>query len=443
MTYAESSGAGTLRAESAISGAAVSSAMSMHVLPVELGMGDAVVAERERDFSGSRAAVRVNISASEAGGAVDSVGASSSLEFVRSFMGRHRHELFARTGERRRNDGHVMLTATLHHRPGSHVCPAREAGWWAGAHAAEIGPAVTAFAPRPCSPVNSRIMNTRTALIGSAAVLVLAVAGGAAWTERARFMPRAGAVTQGETSDAPDERLPVPPVPQRIASGEDYEHCMGMLASDPAGANAFADAWEATGGGDGATHCHALAQIELGSPSVGADMLEALARNSKGPALARAAIYGQAGQAWLMASQPDRAFASTTLALAITPDDPDLLIERAIADGQLDRYQDAADDLDQALAADPKRADALTYRAAARRHLNQLDAAQDDIDEALTLDPQNPESLLERGIIRERTGNPAGARDDWQNVTTLAPDSPTADLAQQNLALLDAGPERR
>jgi tetratricopeptide (TPR) repeat protein len=286
-------------------------------------------------------------------------------------------------------------------------------------------------------------MNTRTAVIGSAAALFLAVAGGAAWTERGLFLHQASAVTQDDTPDnTSDERLPVPPVPQRIASGDDYEHCMGMLASDPAGANAFADAWEATGGGDGATHCHALAQIELGSPAVGADMLETLAQNSKGPALARAAIYGQAGQAWLMASQPDRAFAATTLALAITPDDPDLLIERAIADGQLERFQDAADDLDQALATDPKRADALTYRAAARRHLNQLDAAQTDIDEALTLDPQNPEALLERGIIRERTGNPAGARDDWQSVTTLAPDSPTADLAQQNLALLDAGPER-
>jgi hypothetical protein len=32
------------------------------------------------------------------------------------------------------------------------------------------------------------------------------------------------------------------------------------------------------------------------------------------------------------------------------------------------------------------------------------------------------------------------ARADWQRVLELAPDSATADLAQQNLTLLDAGP---
>ena len=282
-------------------------------------------------------------------------------------------------------------------------------------------------------------MTTRAAVIGSAAILFLVVASGAAWTERARLLPIPPEPPRLAPA-APEEPLPLPPVPQRIASGEDYDKCMGMLGSDPAGADSFAEAWEATGGGDGATHCLALAQIELGNPASGAGILEKLAANSTGPALARAAIYGQAGQAWLMASQPDRAFAATTLALSITPADPDLLIERAVAAGQLDHYQDAASDLDQALAADPKRADALALRAAARRHLDQLPAAQADVARALALDPENPEAFLERGIIRERMGNEAGARQDWEQVSTLAPDSPTADLAQQNLALLDAGP---
>ena len=284
-------------------------------------------------------------------------------------------------------------------------------------------------------------MTIRPAVTGSAAILLLAVAGGAAWTQRSRLLPVPPLPPPPPASA--DEKLPLPPVPPRIATGEDYEHCMAMLGSDPDGANAFADAWEATGGGDGATHCHALAQIELGNPAAGADMLQQLATNSAAPALARAAIYGQAGQAWLMASQPDHAFGATTMALSITPDDPDLLIERAIAAGQLDQYQDSADDLDQALQLDPKRADALVLRAAARRHLDQLAEARQDITQALALDPQNPEAFLERGILRERTGNQAGARADWQQATTLAPDSPTADLAQQNLALLEVGPERK
>ncbi len=284
---------------------------------------------------------------------------------------------------------------------------------------------------------NRRAMNTRAALAGTVVGLLLALAGGAAWTARLHFMP--APKPAGEPAP-PDEKLPIPPVPQRIASGEDYDHCMSMLNSDPAGASAFADAWEATGGGDGATHCHALAEIELGNPATGAAMLEKLAASSGAPALARAAVYGQAGQAWLMANQPDQAFGATTLALAITPDDPELLIERAIAAGQLEHFADAAADLDQALAIDPRRADALTLRAAARRHLDHLDGARHDIAEALALDPENPEAFLERGILRQRLGNASGAREDWETAAGLAPDSPTADLARQNLALLDAGP---
>jgi hypothetical protein len=45
--------------------------------------------------------------------------------------------------------------------------------------------------------------------------------------------------------------------------------------------------------------------------------------------------------------------------------------------------------------------------------------------------------------VRERQGDRAGARADWQRARLLDPTGTTADLAEQNLALLDAGPERR
>ena len=77
------------------------------------------------------------------------------------------------------------------------------------------------------------------------------------------------------------------------------------------------------------------------------------------------------------------------------------------------------------------------------RQLNHLDLAQEDVDHALVLDPENVDALLERGILRQRRGDRAGARIDWERVMALSPDSATGDLAQQNLALLDAGPERR
>jgi len=232
-------------------------------------------------------------------------------------------------------------------------------------------------------------------------------------------------------------------MPPRIASGADYERCLTMVAQDPVGANAYAEAWEATGGGDGARHCHAAAQISLGQMALGAEMLEKLARSSSAPALARAFIFGQATQAWLLAGDAQRAYATATLAVSLAPDDVDLIIDRSITAATMERYLDAIDDLTAALDRDPKRADALVYRAAAWRHDGQLGLAQDDIDRALALDPEYPEALLERGILRQRKGDLAGARMDWEAVLALAPDGATADLAQQNLSLLDVGPGRR
>ncbi len=229
----------------------------------------------------------------------------------------------------------------------------------------------------------------------------------------------------------------------RIAQGEDYDRCLGMLSSDPQEAYAFADAWEATGGGDGATHCRALAEVTLGTPEKGAERMENLANASHGQAAARASLYGQAGQAWLMAGEPGRAFGAATLALSLTPDDPALLIDRSIAAASLERYDEAVDDLTRALDLDPRRADALVFRGAAWRHLSQMGLAQDDIDRAFALEPENADVLLERGILRQRRGDREGARQDWEHAIVLAPNNATGELAQQNLALLEAGPSRR
>ncbi len=159
--------------------------------------------------------------------------------------------------------------------------------------------------------------------------------------------------------------------------------------------------------------------------------------------MARATVYGQADQAWLMAGDPARARAAAILALSLSPDDPDLLIDSSVAAALLERYDDAVDDLSRALDLDPKRPDALVLRAAAWRHTGHLDLAQDDVDRALAQDPESPEGYLERGILRQRRGEWAGARNDWTRARSLAPDSATSDLAEQNLALLEAGPQRR
>ncbi len=249
-----------------------------------------------------------------------------------------------------------------------------------------------------------------------------------------------GPDTQPVTGTQPDANaaLPVPPVPPRIADGHDYDSCLAMLFDDPQGALTFADNW--TSGGDGATHCRALAQIELGNVDTGAELLERLANTARAPDLARASVYGQAVQAWLMVNQPARAFDAATLALALSPNDADLMIDRAEAEGSMERYQEAIDDLDRALAIDPRRAEAFVLRASAWRQLNNLVVAASDVERALAINPDSAEALLERGILRQRTGNQTGAREDWRRAISLDPNSVTADLAEQDLALLEAGP---
>ena len=272
------------------------------------------------------------------------------------------------------------------------------------------------------------------AMVLAAAVAILLVGGG---------LIMAGSDWRLSYDSANDLPLPLPPIPPRIAEGEDYDKCLSMLNTDPEGASAFADAWEATGGGEGATHCRALAELALGEAETGAALMDKLAGSSKSAAAARASVYGQAGQAWLIAGSADKAYRSATMALSLTPDDEDLLIDRAIAAAALERYRSAVEDLTHALELDAKRTDALVLRAAATRGLNQLDRARDDIERALVQDPDNPEALLERGILRQRRGDRPGARRDWERASALAPDTATADLAQQNLALLEAGPDRR
>lgn len=238
----------------------------------------------------------------------------------------------------------------------------------------------------------------------------------------------------------PDETLPVPPVSPRIAEGDQYEHCMDMLAEDPEGAEAFATGWKA--GGEGATHCHALAQVELGNPAAGAQLLTDLAAHSTAPAASRAEVFGEAAEAWTMAGNTESAYAAASQGVALSPEDADLRVTHAIAAIATHRAREAEEDLTIALEADPKRADALVLRATARRALGRLAEAQADIAAALAADPDNPDALLERGIIRQRAGDRDGARADWQRVADLAPDSATGDLAEQNLALLDAGPRQ-
>ena len=273
--------------------------------------------------------------------------------------------------------------------------------------------------------------------------LLAAAAGGAGWYLHGPAPPSEAIAASDAAEEATPEILPLPPEMPRIADGPDYDRCLSLLRNDPEEAMRFAQAWDATGGADGARHCIALAMIGLGEAERAAERLERLGNGSQAGSVARAQVFGQAAQAWMIAGDANRAYGAATIALTLSPRDPELLVDRSVVLAALRRFNEAIEDLDAALALEPERAEAWVLKAAALRRLDRVDQAFGAVERALVLAPDNAEGLLERGILRQLRGDVAGAQADWRRAIQFAPDSMAADLAQQNLELSEMGPTRR
>jgi tetratricopeptide (TPR) repeat protein len=228
-------------------------------------------------------------------------------------------------------------------------------------------------------------------------------------------------------------------LPARADRDADYAACTRQIDKDAGTALDTANGWAQRGGGFPARHCAALALIKLGQYPAAATALEQLAADmAHGQADLSVEALAQAGQAWLLARQPERAYAAQTAALKLKPRDVDLLIDRALTLGEVKNYWEAIDDLNLALQINPRRADAHVLRASAYRYVDSLELAGEDVAAALALEPRNPDALVERGMIKRLGNDPAGARQDWLIVLRSAPpDSPAAELARDNLARLD------
>ena len=113
------------------------------------------------------------------------------------------------------------------------------------------------------------------------------------------------------------------------------------------------------GGGTAARHCLALALVALGRPvDAGRELenvAEAMRREAgvepdKNQSMALANVLAQAGNAWLLAGQAKRARRALNQALALAPEDPDMLVDRAVVAAALEDFGTALADLDLALA---------------------------------------------------------------------------------------------
>lgn len=200
-------------------------------------------------------------------------------------------------------------------------------------------------------------------------------------------------------------------------------------------------AWKDHGGGVAAEHCAALALIALKRPAEAAVYLDNIARQAKSStARDRAALLDQAGNAWLLAGVPGNADSMFTQALALTPNDVDVLIDRAGARAMAKDWVGADGDLSRAYELNKTNPQMLVLRASARAALGHKDQARADIDAALALDPSNADALVERGAYKMQAGDKDGARADWQQVLARAPSSAAGAAARKYIADLDAAP---
>lgn len=194
-----------------------------------------------------------------------------------------------------------------------------------------------------------------------------------------------------------------------------YRDCLAMVSIKPQSALTDADDWIKAGGGAPALHCAALSLIQLKRYGDAGARLDRAAADSKVPDTAfRAALFTQAGNAWLLAGNGAKAVQSLSAALALSPGDADLYADLARAHAMRRSWTEAEQRLGSALQLSPRRADLLVLRASARRALKRYADARTDIEAALKLKPGDGEALVERGLLRQQLGDLGGARRDFQ-----------------------------
>lgn len=200
---------------------------------------------------------------------------------------------------------------------------------------------------------------------------------------------------------------------QMVGGSPQFQSCMSAVSQNPAEGYETAMAWANETSSLEAYQCAALALIDLGRSEQAARRLEslALAAENQDPRV-QIGLYSQAGHAWLLAHNPERAriaFTRTVQGLGgASPELPDALIDRAVAYAEEGDNRAAEEDLSHALDLRPGDALALRLRALSRMRQGAFDLAQADAEAAVRIEPTNVEAALVLGHVREsqRIGRP-------------------------------------
>jgi len=170
------------------------------------------------------------------------------------------------------------------------------------------------------------------------------------------------------------------------ASQQKLQACLKKADELPDIAAADAEAWFWHGGGEAARLCRDFALFNSGDYVPAAKGFAALAYlHEKTTPKQAAQLYAQAGLSYLRAEDTKTAETCYARALALTPNDADILTGRATARIGDGRYWDAITDLNAALKLKPNDIDALRQRGRAWTYLDNYNNAQADFSKAAML----------------------------------------------------------
>lgn len=196
---------------------------------------------------------------------------------------------------------------------------------------------------------------------------------------------------------APEEASPA----QRIAA-ERLAACDAMAKEAPERAYEEGRAWTAESPAIEAKYCLAAAAYAIGRPLLAAQQFEAVAQAFAGRGKGeQAQAQSDAGNAWLIAGEADRALAAFNKAVGFAPESPDVWVDRARAYAYMRDWRRTEEDLNAAL--DLREADTLILRLRAEARLQQgvLQLALKDITESVKL-AQTEEDTVEALLVRGR-----------------------------------------
>lgn len=224
-----------------------------------------------------------------------------------------------------------------------------------------------------------------------------------------------------------------------------FDRCVETANRDGAAGQAEASSWALSGtGGVPARQCLGIAYAAQAKYPAAATAFEDAARTAAATKDARtAALWAQAGNAWLAAGDAVKAKASIDAAIATGG-----LTGLALGEAHLDRARarvaagdpaGARGDIDVALrtAADDPLAWLLSATLA--RRSGDLKRAQADIAEALNRAADDASVQLEAGNIAALAGDEAGARGGWTKAAQLGGTTAVGASARAALAQFQAG----